>query len=302
MSTLITILLAIVVMLLLAVVMAWILGWANVAFHVAVDPKVAAVQELLPGANCGACGYPGCNEYGVQLVEGIAKLGECPQCSKDVLEQIAAILGVAATDVMPYKAVVHCAAVNMSKLAIREYVGERTCTAANLVSGVQGCTYGCLGQGDCSRVCPHGAIRVQDGLATVAYDKCVGCKMCEHVCPRNIITIIPFKQSRMLVVKCSNHDAGVDVKNVCKVGCLGCGICMRNDGIFKIENNLPTINYDDFGDDAAHAVALAKCPAATLEYVGEPSAEDVEAVKDEKLADVITADFKTTVDDTKWRG
>ncbi len=302
MTTLVTILLAIVVMLLLAVVMAWVLGWANVAFHVEVDPKVAAIQELLPGANCGACGYPGCNEYGAQLVAGVAKLGECPQCSKDVVAQLAAILGVSATDVMPFRAVVHCAAANMHKKNRRAYVGEKTCTAANLVSGVQGCTYGCLGLGDCSRACPHGAIRVQDGLATVAFDKCVGCKMCAGVCPRNIITIMPFKRSRMLVVKCSNHDAGVDVKAVCEVGCLGCGLCMRSDGIFKIENNLPIIDYDQFNGEAAHAVALAKCPAATLEYVGDPTPEEVEAVKDEALADVILPDFKTTVDETKWRG
>lgn len=298
----ITILLAVVVMLLLAIVMSWILCWANVAFHVEVDPKVAAIQELLPGANCGACGYPGCNEYGVQLVEGGAKPGECPQCSADVLEKIAAILGVSVTDVLPFKAVVHCAANDMHKLHRREYTGEMSCTAANLVSGIQGCTYGCIGLGDCSRACPHGAIRVQDGLATIAYDKCVGCKLCASACPRNIISIIPFKRSRMLVVKCSNHDAGVDVKAVCKVGCLGCGMCMRQDGIFKILENLPIIDYDQFDEEARYAVAITKCPAASLVYVGEPTAEDVEAVKDEKLADVVTADFKTTVDETKWRG
>ncbi|MDO4551712.1 MAG: RnfABCDGE type electron transport complex subunit B [Planctomycetia bacterium] len=302
MSTTVTILLAISVMLLLGVVMAWILGWANVAFHVEVDPKIDFILEILPGANCGACGYAGCGEYATQLVEGNAKVGECPQCNKEMVEKIAAILGVAATDVMPFKAVVHCTAKEMHKMNLREYAGEKTCAAANMLSGIQGCTYGCLGLGDCVRACPYGAIKIVDGLATVSYDKCMGCKICASVCPRNIITIIPFKRSRMLVVKCSNHDAGPEVKSVCKVGCLGCGICTRNDSVFKIDNNLAVINYENFTENPAHAVAVSKCPAAALEYVGEPSLDEMEAVKDEKLEDVVTADFKTTVNETKWRG
>ena len=302
MTTIFTILLAVVVMLLLAVIMAWILGWADVAFHVEMDPRIEAIQELLPSANCGACGYAGCGEYAGQLVAGIAKPGECPQCSKDTAKEIAGILGVEVTYVLPFKAVVHCQANSMHKINRREYAGEKTCAAANLVSGIQGCTYGCLGLGDCSRACPYGAIRVQDGLAEVYYDRCVGCKMCAAVCPRNIITIIPFKRSRMLVVKCSNHDAGMDVKDFCKVGCLGCGICSRQSELFSIQENLPNINYDLFADEDSYAAVLAKCPPASLVYVGEPTKEDVAAVKHEKLADVIMADFQTTVDETNWRG
>ncbi|MDO4574320.1 MAG: (Fe-S)-binding protein [Planctomycetia bacterium] len=298
----ITVLVAVGVMLTLAVVMSWILGWANVAFRVEVDPKVAEISAVLPGANCGACGFAGCNEYAAQLVAGTAPCGACTQCNAEKNQRIAQILGVAAAETFPYKAVVHCMANDAQRIDRREYTGERTCAAANLVSGVQGCTYGCLGFGDCERSCKYGGIRVVNGLATVYYDKCVGCKACEAACPRHIISIIPFKKSRVLVVACSNRDIGPDVRGVCKVGCIGCGACSRRDSAFQMAENLPTIDYDAFGEDDAHLVTVEKCPANMLVYVGEPTAQDIAATQDEPLPKVVQADFKTTVDQTKWRG
>jgi len=300
----VTITLAAAVLAILSVAMAYVLGWANRAFHVHVDPKVESVLDALPGANCGGCGYVGCSEYAEAVVRGDAPVNLCAPGGPSCAEALAAILGVSIEVSLPYRAVVHCAARREQRLGRTEYHGEMTCTAANLVAGVQGCTYGCLGFGDCTRACPYDAIHVIDGLATVDYERCVGCGACARACPRNIITMVPFKAERVLVVACSNHDAGKDVQRVCDVGCVACKACQRASSLFTVEDNLSVIDYDAYnpanlGDALA---AMKKCPRRRLTFVGKPLPEDLEAVADEKMPAVVTADFKTTVDDTEWRG
>jgi ferredoxin len=138
----------------------------------------------------------------------------------------------------------------------------------------------------------------------VDYEQCVGCGACAKICPRNIITMAPFKSERILVVECSNHDAGKDVKSVCKVGCLGYRACERTSGMFTVVNNLSTINYDNYTLDnlTSCLVAAKKCPRNRLVFVGIPSDKDILAVAGEELPDVIEPNFKTSVDDTEWRG
>ncbi|MDO4571686.1 MAG: RnfABCDGE type electron transport complex subunit B [Planctomycetia bacterium] len=296
-----SIIVAVGVMLTLAVVMGWILGWANVAFYVETDPRIVKIAEILPGANCGACGFAGCNEYATQLVEGSAEPGACTQCNKEASALISSILGVATPESFPYKAVVHCRANETQRLNRQKYVGEPTCAAANLVSGIQGCTYGCLGFGDCVAVCPQNAIQVLDGLASVRYHLCIGCRKCESACPRGIISIIPFKKSRVLAVVCSNKDFGPDVKAVCRVGCIGCGACSRKAEAFGMEQFLPVIDYARLENDVDERTLLDKCPAKSLLYIGEPTEEEKEAVRDESLPEVVRPQGGSTVDDTKWR-
>jgi len=294
--TVISILVAVGVMLILAVVMGWILGWANVAFRVETDPKVTELLEVLPGANCGACGYAGCSEYAAKLASGAAKPGACTQCNKESNQEIARILGCAVGETFPYKAVVHCSANRFTRNGVQNYTGEPTCAAANLISGIQDCTYGCLGFGDCSRACTHDAILVVDGLAHVKYHNCVGCRACEAVCPRHIISIIPFKKSQILAVACSNREKGQDVKAVCKVGCLGCGACQRKAGeMFQMGVNLPAIDYDHYHESDEQGV-IEKCPAKMLIYVGEPTEEDIKATEHEEMEDVVNPKFTTTLD------
>lgn len=301
-ATMITIILAAVVLALLAVAMAYVLGWANRAFYVEVDPKVEAVIAALPGANCGGCGFVGCGEYAEAVARGDADVSLCAPGGAGCAKRLAEILGVEVAQSFPYRAVVHCAADLDARLQRVPYYGEPTCAAANLIGGVQGCTYGCLGLGDCTRACAYDAIHTVDGLSTVDYEKCIGCKACARVCPRNIITMVPFKAERMLVVACSNHDAGADVKAVCTVGCIGCTACSRNAELMRMEGNLPMIDYDRYGDVADFAKARQKCPRASMLYVGKPTAADLAAVAAEELPERIKADFKTTVDDTEWRG
>jgi len=211
-------------------------------------------------------------------------------------------MGVEVSPSYPYRAVVHCVAHWDDKLGRRPYRGEPTCAAANLVAGIQGCVYGCLGFGDCTRACRYDAIHVIDGLATVDYDKCVGCKACARACPRNIITMVPFKAERMLVVACSNQEKGPDVKQVCKVGCIGCSACTRHAELISMEGNLPVVDYSRYDERADFALARQKCPRASMVYVGKPSPEDLAAVAEEQLPSRIETDFKTTVDETEWRG
>lgn len=295
--TVITILVAVGVMLLLAVVMGWILGWANDAFRVEVDPKVEKLLEVLPGANCGACGYAGCSEYAEKMAEGTAKPGACTQCSKKANQQIAEILGCSIVETFPYKAIVHCSANEFQRAGRQNYTGEMTCVAANLISGVQDCTYGCLGFGDCSRACPHEAIIVADGLARVRYHRCVGCRACEAACPRHIISIVPFKQSQILAVACSNREKGQDVKAVCRVGCIGCGACQRNSAeMIHMGTNLPTIDYAHYQEGEILGMIVERCPAKMLIYVGEPTEADIRATENEPMEEIVNPNFETTVD------
>lgn len=304
MLTDITVLLAAATMGVLAVAMAVVLGWANRKFSVEVDPRVEAILKVLPGANCGACGYPGCEAYAQAVAAGKADITLCAVGGQAVAEQLARIMGVELTEALPYRAVIHCSATKDDRLKRMPYHGEQTCAAANLVAGVQGCTYGCLGFGDCERACDYDACHVVNGLSHIDYEKCVGCGECARACPRNIITMVPFKAERMLVVGCSNQDAAADVREVCRVGCLGCAVCIRAaPGLITMKGGLPEINYDKYqpGDEALEKV-LEKCPRKTMVLVGKPSEEDLDAVEDEELPEAITADFKTTVDETEWRG
>ncbi len=295
---------AAVTMLVMAMVFSFILGWANRAFHVEVDPRVDAAIDILPGANCGGCGYVGCAEYADAVVLEEAPVNLCTVGGKSCTQSLADLLGVDATASYPWRPVVHCGSHTNDRLGRHPYNGEKRCRLANLVTDVQGCTYGCLGFGDCNRACEYDAIHVEDGLARVDYEKCVGCGACAKICPRNIITMAPFKTDRMLVVECSNHDMGKDVKAVCKVGCLGCRACERASDMFTIHNNLSTINYDNYTLENLKTgmKATEKCPRNRLIFVGVPSDKDILAVAEEELPTVIEPDFKTTVDETEWRG
>jgi RnfABCDGE-type electron transport complex B subunit len=290
-------------MLMLAVGMSAILGWANQKFHVEVDPKVAKVQNALPAANCGGCGFIGCADFAEAVAAGKAPVDGCPPGGPAVAKQVAEIMGVEVKESWPYKAVIHCAADYDARLGRMDYDGEQTCAAANMISGVQGCTYGCLGFADCVRACDYDAMEMVNGLPKIIYDNCVGCRACAEACPRNIISMVPFKTERMLVVACSNQDFAGDVKKVCKVGCIGCKACAKASDLVSMEGKLPRIDYSAYLPSAESLEqAVDKCPMESLLYVGKPSREDVEKTKDEELPQRIEADFETTVDKTEWWG
>lgn len=289
-------------MLVLAVTMSWVLGWANRRFFVPVDPRVERIAAALPGVHCGNCGYVGCGEYAEAVAAAKAKVDLCAPGGVASAQAVAAIMGVDLAESWPYRAVVHCAATHAIRLGRQEYRGEPTCSAANLVAGFQGCTYGCLGLGDCVRACTYDAIHVLEGVAQIDYRRCTGCGDCVAACPRHIISRIPFKAERVLVVACANLDFGNDVRAVCTIGCIGCKACTRALPLLTMQGHLPVLDYAQYNPEAAFDAAIEKCPMESLVWVGKPTAKDLDQVAGEFLPERVQADFQTTVDKTDWWG
>lgn len=304
MSTItLTIVLAALILLGMAVVMGAILGVANKVFHVPVDVRLARVSAGLPGANCGACDYVGCGEYAEAIVAKGEAIDKCPVGGPAVASAIGEIMGVSVEQAFPVRPVVHCVATTAQRLLRTPYHGEPTCNAANLVGGIQGCVYGCLGLGDCTVVCDYDAIHIVDGVAVIDYVKCIGCGACVKACPRNIISQVPFKADRILAVQCANKDFGKEVMAVCEVGCTGCKSCARaRPELITIVDNLPVFNYTKYDPSHDLQAIQDKCRRESMVWLGKPTPAELALAASSAMPARQESEFKTTVDDTEWRG
>lgn len=248
------ILIAVIVLGGIALVSAVVLYVCSKKFAVHEDPRLAQVAEILPGANCGGCGYPGCSGMAAALVKG-ADAGSldglyCPVGGAGVMGQVADLLGMAVANTEPKVAVVRCNGTCEMRPRIAEYSGLRTCTAMNSCSaGETACGYGCLGCGDCVKACAFGAITMnpETGLPEVDEEKCAGCGACAKACPRHVIELRKKGlKGRRVYVRCVNKDKGAAAMKACKAACIGCGKCEKEckfDAI-TIENNLSYIDPD----------------------------------------------------------
>ena len=229
----------------IAIVCAVLLTLSNIFFGVKEDETAIAIRECLPGANCGACGYSGCDGYAKALAdrtEGATNL--CVPGGDKAATEIASVLGVEAEDVVEKVAYVACNGTCDAVERKYDYIGLKSCIAANLsYSGDKTCTSACLGYGDCAKVCPRDAISVEDGVAKVDPHKCIGCGICVRQCPNNIIRLV--NDTVKVVVQCSNHDKGAITRKNCSNGCIGCMKCQKAcpNGAVKVENNLAAIDY-----------------------------------------------------------
>lgn len=238
------------------------LVYTSKKFEVEVDERESAVREVLPGNNCGACGYAGCDAMAAAIAKGEAPANGCPVGGAPVAAQIAAIMGVSAEAVERKVAFVRCKGTCEVTHNQGNYIGIQDCRTA-VLSGlnITDCTYGCLGFGSCATVCPQDAIRVVDGVAMVNRARCVGCGLCVKACPRGMIELVP--ESKRVIVQCSNRDKGPMVKKVCTAGCIGCGICQRqceHDAI-HVEGNLAHVDYEK----CVHCgKCVEKCPVKVI--------------------------------------
>lgn len=238
-----------------------ILAVASILMAVPKDETAEAILEVLPGANCGACGFSGCSGYAQALAKGEAKPGLCAPGGQECAAQVAAILGTEAGEVERKAAVVACTGsldVTHDKMI---YDGIASCSAAAMVAGGPAdCRFGCIGLGDCAAACPYGAIKVCNGLASIDTSRCKACGMCVAACPRHLIQLHPAKKQAKVL--CSNCDKGAATMKVCDMGCIGCMKCVKTceEGAIKVENFHATV-------DPEKCIGCGKCAEVCPRHV-----------------------------------
>lgn len=242
----------------LGLLMGALLALASKLFAVKKDEKAEAIKECLPGANCGGCGYSGCDAYAAAVSAGDAPVNKCSVGGAEAASKIAQIMGVDAGAQVRMRAQVMCS--GTGEYAKKKYIyeGIDDCVAASKIGGGDKmCKNGCIGLGTCVRACPFDAIVVENGVAAVDYSKCKGCGICVSACPKGIIKLIPFDAKHW--VGCMSVDDGKNTRNVCDVGCISCKICQKNcpAGAINVDNFVASIDYDKCtGCD----ICTDKCP------------------------------------------
>jgi electron transport complex protein RnfB len=233
---------------------------ASRLFRVYVDPRIGRIEGVLPGANCGACGLAGCSGFAKAIVHGSADIAGCIAGGEQVTHLIADIMGVEAKERDKEVAVLFCQGRDVADRY--EYEGVRTCQAAALLhGGPKACLFGCMGFGDCCRVCPFDALHMVDGLPEVDEKKCKSCGRCVSACPKGLFELRPL--SKLVHARCRSTDKGAAVRKICSAGCIACRKCVTacEFNAVRIENNLAVFDYSKCTSCGACA---AECPTGTI--------------------------------------
>lgn len=255
------ILIAVLIVAGIGLVVGLVLAVASAVMAVPKDEKVEALTEVLPGANCGACGYSGCSGYASALAKGEAKNGACAPGGEECAKKVAAILGEEASGVEKKVAVVNCMGIAQNTEDKVNYQGVESCAGAKLLGAKGMCSFGCLGFGDCALVCGFDAVSICNGVAKVDANLCGGCGLCASACPQKIISVVPLKEQ--MIVRCSNCDKGAQAKKACKVACIGCKKCEKvcEAGAVTVNNFKATVDPQKC---TGCGLCIEACPQGTI--------------------------------------
>lgn len=255
------------------IIAAVVLWFVAKKFYVYEDPRIGEVETLLPGANCGSCGYSGCHAFATACASATSLENlNCPGAGGEAMEKIADILGLTAVASVPKIAVVHCEGSCERRAHHNRYDGVRSCAIeASLYCGETLCQFGCLGCGDCERACPYDSIHIDPatGLPVVDVSKCVGCGRCVDACPRRIISLEPNRGDSALVwVACSNRERGAQAMKECESACIGCTKCARvcASGAVTMADFLSHIDADKC---IGCGSCIEACPRGCISHLGE---------------------------------
>ncbi|MBQ7499350.1 MAG: RnfABCDGE type electron transport complex subunit B [Clostridia bacterium] len=226
-------------------VLGLLLAIAGKVFAVKVDERVTKTRELLPGANCGGCGFAGCDAFAQAIVDGKANPSGCTSVDSDQIKKISEVCGVAAGPQIRKRAQVMCSGTNDKASKKYDYKGPMDCiSVSRMGGGDKTCPNGCIGLGSCISACKFDAISIRNGVAVVDYNKCAGCGMCTYTCPKHIIKLIPFDAYHW--VGCMSVDPGQKVRKYCEAGCISCRLCEKNcpTGAITVDNFIASIDYE----------------------------------------------------------
>ena len=229
----------------MGVIFGAVLGFASIIFKVEQDPKVPLVRECLPGANCGGCGFAGCDALAEAIAKGNAPVNACPVGGAAVAEKVAAVMGVEAGSAEKMTAFVKCQGDCDKAKSKFEYYGQDDCRfEASISGGHKACSHGCLGDGSCVAACAFDAIHIVNGVAVVDREACKACGKCIAKCPHHLIELAPYEQKTF--VGCSSHAKGKAVPDACALGCLGCKKCEKTcpNGAITVTDFCAHIDYD----------------------------------------------------------